>query len=61
MFKRTFAIKEERIKNFENLIKKNGKFYAKTKKGQHFLIKRNTTRNATIKDVLLIPFKWKRW
>lgn len=50
--------KERKIKELETFIKgRNKKVYAKTKKGQRFLIKTKTQ----IKEIILLYFKWKRF
>ena len=46
-----FILKERKVKG------RNKKIYAKTKKGQRFLIRTKTQ----IKEVILLYFKWKRF
>ena len=51
-------VKERKVKELETFVKgRNKKIYAKTKKGQRFLIRTKTQ----IKEVILFYFKWKRF
>ena len=53
-----FILKERKVKELETFVKsRNKKNYAKTKKGQRFLIRTKTQ----IKEVILFYFKWKRF
>ena len=53
-----FILKERKVKELEIFVKgRNKKIYAKTKKGQRFLIRTKTQ----IKEVILLYFKWKRF
>ncbi len=53
-----FILKERKVKELETFVKgRNKKIYAKTKKGQRFLIRTKTQ----IKEVILLYFRWKRF
>ena len=53
-----FILKKRKIKELKTFVKgRDKKIYAKTKKGQRFLIRTKTQ----IKEVILLYFKWKRF